>query len=105
MTEDVILLETQKAKPTKNVFKLQFADGEFDMVVNDPDTLETQIYEIKFSAERVPEQARHLLDEKKCAETNFRYGKITQKVVLYRGETCKDGDIDYINMEEYLTSL
>ena len=105
MTEDVILLETQKAKPTKNVFKLQFADGEFDMVVNDPDTLETQIYEIKFSAERVPEQARHLLDKKKCAETNFRYGKITQRVVLYRGETCKVGDVDYINVEEYLINL
>ena len=105
MTEDVILLETQKAKPHKNVFKLQFADGEFDMVVNDPDTLETQIYEIKFSTERVPDQARHLLDESKCAETEFRYGKITQKAVLYRGETCKEGDVDYINVEKYLMSL
>ncbi|MBO4261174.1 MAG: ATP-binding protein, partial [Clostridia bacterium] len=105
MIEDVILLETRKAKPDKNVFKLQFADGEFDMTVNDPETLETQIYEIKFSTERVPEQARHLLDEAKCAETEFRYGRITRKAVLYRGETCKVGSIDYINVEEYLTNL
>jgi len=105
MIEDVILLETRKAKPDKNVFKLQFADGEFDMTVNDPETLETQIYEIKFSTERVPEQARHLLDEAKCAETEFRYGRITRKAVLYRGETCKVGSIDYINLEEYLTNL
>ena len=31
--EDIVLLETKIAHPEKKVFKLQFAVGEFDMVV------------------------------------------------------------------------
>lgn len=45
-----------------------------------------QIYEIKHSTEIVPQQCRHLLDEKKCSDTEFRYGMITGKYVIYRGE-------------------
>ena len=36
MMEEIVLLETKIAKPTKQVFQLQFAVGEFDMVVFDP---------------------------------------------------------------------
>ena len=75
------------------------------MVINNPESLETRIYEIKYSKAQVPDQTRHLLDETKCAQTEFRYGKIIQKAVLYRGNTCKVGDIDYINLEEYLLIL
>ena len=39
MMEDIILLETQLAQPSKEVFKLQFTVGEFDMVVFDPETI------------------------------------------------------------------
>ena len=35
MMEDIVLLETKIAHPEKKVFKLQFAVGEFDMVVFD----------------------------------------------------------------------
>ena len=105
MTEDIILLETKNAKPDKKVFKLQFSDGEFDMVINDPKTLETEIYEIKHSDKTSEQQTRHLTDEKKCDITEFRYGKITKKVVLYRGKTCMFNDIHYINVEEYLSDI
>ena len=105
MTEDVILLETKLAKPNNMVFKLEFPDGEFDMVIVDKEKLEVEIYEVKYSKEVVLEQTKHLLDEKKCLDTERRYGKIVKKGVLYRGGTLKKGDIDYINIEEYLNNL
>jgi len=43
---------------------------------------------------------------KRLKGTEFRYGKITKKVVIYRGEntTLKNG-IKYRNVEEYLKLL
>lgn len=35
--EEIVLLETKKAFPEKEVFKLKFAIGEFDMVIHDPE--------------------------------------------------------------------
>lgn len=105
MMEDIVLLETKLAYPKKKVFKLQFAIGEFDMVVFDPKELNCEIYEIKYSREAVKEQYRHLDDEKKCAMTTHRYGDIKGKYVIYRGENSSYGDIQYLNVEEYLKSL
>lgn len=105
MMEDIVLLETKMACPDKNVFRLQFAVGEFDMVVVDPATITTQVYEIKHSREAVPAQYRHLVDKEKCEQTAFRFGEITEKAVIYCGETKSDGDIEYINVEEYLRNL
>ncbi|SHM20770.1 AAA family ATPase [Fibrobacter sp. UWB7] len=105
MMEEIVLLETQIAKPTKQVFQLQFAVGEFDMVVFDPQNACSEIYEIKHSDKIAKEQCRHLLDPKKCAETEFRYGKILSKNVIYRGAKDRFGDINYLNVEEYLKGL
>ena len=105
MMEDIVLLETKLAYPKKKVFKLQFAIGEFDMVVFDPKELNCEIYEIKYSREAVKEQYRHLDDEEKCAMTTHRYGDIKGKYVIYRGEDSSYGDIQYLNVEEYLKSL
>ena len=105
MMEEIILLETKMAYPDKQVFKLQFAIGEFDMVIADPASITTEIYEIKHSAEMVPEQYKNLVDEEKCQATEFRYGTITKKAVIYRGEDAVDGDIRYLNVENYLRSL
>ena len=58
--EDVVLLETKLANPKKQVFVLQFAIGEFDMVVFDPASSSCEIYEIKHSTEIVPVQARQM---------------------------------------------
>ncbi len=102
MMEDIVLLETALANPKKQVFVLQFAVGEFDMVVFDPAAASCEIYEIKHSAEIVPEQARHLLDPEKCVMTEHRYGPITRKAVLYRGTTQDVDGIRYVNVEEYL---
>ena len=105
MMEDIVLLETKIAHPEKKVFKLQFAVGEFDMVVFDPKELNCKIYEVKYSKEQVPEQSRHLKDEEKCAMTSHRYGEITGKYVIYRGESGSLEGIQYLNVEEYLKSL
>lgn len=106
MMEDIVLLETKLAFPKKEVFALQFAIGEFDMVVFDPATSSCEIYEIKHSTEVVPQQYRHLIDEKKCADTKHRFGPITGKHVLYRGEDFKtENGIQYRNVEKYLKQL
>lgn len=113
MMEDIILLETKLSKKNCEVFRLQFAIGEFDMVVFDPDEGTCEIYEIKHSKEVVPQQCKHLLDEQKCKDTEFRYGTITGKYVIYRGATTslvKAGgetseDVAYLNVEEYLKTL
>ena len=105
MMEEIVLLETRMAYPQKNVFRLQFQIGEFDMVVADPKSLSCEIYELKHSRELVPEQYRFLVEPEKCKATEFRYGTITKKCVIYRGETTVDGEISYWNVEEYLKQL
>ena len=102
MLEDIVLLETRMANPGKQVFILQFPVGEFDMVVFDPDAGCCRIFEIKHSTEAVPRQYRHLIDAEKCAQTEHRYGPITEKTVLYRGEDRVIGEIQYRNVEAYL---
>lgn len=106
MMEDIVLLETKIAYPQKQVFQLQFAVGEFDMVVADSSTATCEIYEVKHSKEQSPEQYRHLIDEEKLSATEFRYGKVTKRTVLYRGAnaTLANG-IEYKNVEEYLKEL
>ena len=105
MMDDIVLLETKMAFPKKQVFKLKFAVGEFDMVVADPDSCTCCIYEIKHSAEAIPAQYRHLIDAEKCASTEFSFGRITGRYVIYRGENFTENGVEYINVEEYLKSL
>ena len=105
MLEDIVLLETKIANPGKEVFVLQFPIGEFDMVVFDPAAGSCQIFEIKHSREIVPFQYRHLIDSEKCVQTEHRYGPITGKFVLYRGEDQILNGIQYQNVEEYLRNL
>lgn len=99
MMEDVVLLETKLANLRKQVFVLQFAVGEFDMVVADPQTSTCEIYEIKHSTEAVEEQTRHLRDEEKCRLTEHRFGKIMGKFVIYRGSDFTADEVQYLNVE------
>ncbi len=105
MLEDIVLLETQMAFPKCEVFKLVFARGEFDMVVFNPETSSCKIFEIKHSAERAKLQYQHLIDDEKCKQTEFRFGTITEKTVLYRGKNAEVDGINYQNVEEYLRLL
>ena len=104
--EDIVLLETKVAKKDKHVFQLQFAIGEFDMVVVDDKNMTCEIYEVKHSKEKNENQYRHLIDEDKLKKTEFRYGKIVRRTVIYRGEDALlENGIEYQNVEEYLKAL
>lgn len=107
MMEDIVLLETMKAAGRNyRVFKLQFAAGEFDMVVYDTEKNCCDIYEMKHSGKAVPNQYRHLIEEEKCQQTERRFGEIKGRYVLYRGEDMEmENGVVYQNVENYLTSL
>ncbi len=107
MTEDIVLLETSQLLGKKfKVFKLQFARGEMDMVIYNPDSNSCEVYEVKHSTEAVPDQYQHLVDSDKCALTEQRFGKITKRTVLYNGEDfTEENGIEYRNVSEYLKHL
>ncbi len=105
LMEDIVLLETKLARPECEVFKLKFAVGEFDMVIYNPATASCEIFEVKHSKEIHPKQYQHLIDEDKIEKTSFRYGEITKRSVIYRGESKAVDEIQYLNVEEYLCSL
>ena len=105
MLEDIILLESKHAFPDCSVFVLQFAIGEFDMVIADSENCTCRIFEIKHSKEIHPSQYKHLIEPEKCRLTEHRFGTITGKYILYRGAETVIDDIHYVNSEEYLKSL
>lgn len=106
MLEEIVLLETVKALPkNKRAFKLLFPIGEFDMVIQDTDSMTCELYEIKHSDQIAREQHRHLSDEEKLKQTEHEFGTITKKTVLYRGEDQSLEDVFYRNVVEYLEEL
>ena len=105
MMEDIVLLETQLANRKKEVFTYHFDIGEFDMVVFDLKAASCAIYEVEHSTEIAEAQYRHLIDEEKCKATEWRFGTITGKYVIYRGESCEVNGIHYLNVKEYLKGL
>ena len=107
MLEDIVLLETMKAADRGHrVFKLQFAAGEFDMVIYHEKENCCEIFEIKHSDKQVPAQYRHLADQEKCDKTERRFGPIRGRYVLYRGEDAAlENGVQYRNVERYLNDL
>ena len=105
MMEDILLLETKLAFPDRQVFVLQFAVGEFDMVVFDPASVSCMLYEIKHSTKIASPQYRHLTDPEKLRKTEMQYGDIAGRFVLYSGEAAIRDNIQYLNAETYLLEL
>ena len=113
MLEDIVLFETVLSRRRRgdaaaedSVFKLVFDSGEYDMVTLEPQGCGCRLYEIKHSAERVPTQARHLLDREKTGLVRSRFGRILSRTVLYRGEDAKlSNGIAYRNVNAYLKEL
>ncbi|MBQ1181168.1 MAG: AAA family ATPase [Treponema sp.] len=107
MLEDIVLLDTKRRYgKSKEVFKLYFAAGEFDMVIYDKKKAEIECFEIKHSDEIVEEQAKHLLNEDNIANTEKMYGKVTRRCVLYKGGSgIASNGIEYKNVEEFLKEM
>ena len=107
MLEDIVFLETKRAYGLRrNVFKLKFASGEFDMVIQDKAKKQCEIFEIKHSKQMVSTQYRHINNEEKIVLTEVQFGKVVRKCVLYRGESkVLENGVEYKNVEEFLKEL
>lgn len=107
MLEDIVSLEVCASTSTNTeTFKFKFdGGGEYDMVIYDKHSHTCKIYEIKHSTEISDRQAIHLRNEEKCAIVEHRFGKITGKYVLYRGENTSVDGIQYLNVEQFLCEL
>lgn len=107
MLEDIVFLETKRTYGSKrNVFKLKFASGEFDMVIQDKAKKQCEIFEIKHSKQLVSTQYRHINNEEKIVLTEAQFGKVVRKCVLYRGESqVLENGVEYKNVEEFLKGL
>ena len=107
MLEDIVFLETKRTYGSKrNVFKLKFASGEFDMVIQDKAKKQCEIFEIKHSKQMVSTQYRHINNEEKIVLTEAQFGKVVRKCVLYRGESqVLENGVEYKNVEEFLKGL
>ena len=113
MLEDIVLMETLAANPKprgifegREVFKLMFESGEFDMVVRDLKAGTCEICEIKHSREAVDEQFRHLVDSGKCRQVEKLFGRISARRVYYRGpDFVHPRGVEYTNVENYLKSM
>lgn len=107
MLEDIVLLETMKALGRNyDVFKYQFATGEYDMLIYGRNERGCAVYEIKHSDKCVREQSRHLRNENMLSLTTPRFGTLDGRYVLYLGENkdTEDG-IAYRNAEQFLKAL
>ena len=100
-------LETSKAAPRWNeVFKFKFDDGgEYDMVVYDGQSNTCRLYEVKHSEAVAERQTVYLRDEARLALASRLFGNVDGRYVIYRGETQTVGDVQYLNVEEYLNAL
>ncbi|MCI5665705.1 MAG: AAA family ATPase [Spirochaetia bacterium] len=107
MLEDIVFLETKRTYGSKrNVFKLKFASGEFDMVIQDKAKKQCEIFEIKHSKQMVSTQYRHINNEEKIVLTEAQFGKVVRKCVLYRGESqVLENGVEYKKVEEFLKGL
>lgn len=107
MLEDIVLLETMKvAGAEQRVFKLQFAVGEFDMVVYDKRENRCAVFEVKHSEKTAPEQRRHLMNAENLSLTGKRFGEISRRCVLYQGQPLVTAEgVEYANVGSYLKEL
>ncbi len=105
--KDIVLFETGRGVSERyRAFRLHFPEGSFDMVVYDKEQNQCTVFEIIDEMEVQQKNYKNLIDDAKINELEKRYGKITTKYILYRGEDYfEDDKIVYMNVENYLKSL
>ena len=105
--KDIVLMETMKGISDRyRAFRLHMSEGSFDMVVYDKEQNQCNVFEIVNTKEIQQKHYKNLMDEGKISQLEKRFGKITTKYILYRGEDYFDDDkIIYLNVENYLKSI
>ena len=105
--KDIVLMETMKGISDRyRAFRLHMSEGSFDMVVYDKEQNQCNVFEIVNTKEIQQKHYKNLVDEGKISQLEKRFGKITTKYILYRGEDYFDDDkIIYLNVENYLKSI
>lgn len=99
--EEIVLIDEKERNECKS-FKASFAIGEIDMVKYIKESNSFSLYEIKHSMEIDDNQIKHLIDEEKLGVLKYRYGKLDNRFVLYKGKNKEYKNIKYLNVEEYL---
>ena len=103
---EIVLSETARALgPGFSVSRLMFDKGEIDMIVRCDATDSCIICEVRHSLYRTAHQRRHLVDPVKCGAVERRFGRISDRVVIYRGEDTVEDGVTYLNVERYLSSI
>lgn len=105
--KDIVLLETRKGISKRyQAFRVHLPEGSFDMVVYDTEQNTCTVFEIVNAKKIQQKHYKNLIDEDKIDELESRFGKITTKYILYRGEDYfEDDKIMYLNVENYLRRL
>ena len=105
--EEAVIYDTMRSLGRGfRVFKLFMPSGEVDMVVQDTESGDCVLVEVKHSVRRNDAQFCHLVSEstRDCVEGSF--GRIVGKYVLYRGEDAEARrGVRYLNVENYLMNL
>ncbi len=109
MLEEMVLMETEKALSGRyQVFKMQLATGEFDMVVYDTEDNSCSLCEVRGSGLAARNKFRRVPDAEKYRQIERRFGPITERITL-----CRDPQLmehagisgKYCRIEEYLRNL
>ena len=109
MLEEMVLMETEKALSGRyQVFKMQLATGEFDMVVYDKEDNSCSLCEVRGSGLAARNKFRRVPDAEKYRQIERRFGPITERITL-----CRDPQLmehagisgKYCRIEEYLRNL
>lgn len=107
MLEEMVLMETEKALSDRyQVFKMQYATGEFDMVVYDTRDNNCTLCEVRGTNLAIRNRFRRVPDAEKYRQIEKRFGTITEKIMLCRDPNLMAGDGNkYCRIEDYLRSL
>jgi len=107
MLEEMVLMETEKALSGRyQVFKMQLATGEFDMVVYDTEENNCTLCEVRGTNGAAKNRFRRVPDAEKYRQIERRFGAIKERIMLCRDPQLMGADSNkYCRIEDYLRSL
>ncbi len=107
MLEEMVLMETEKALSGRyQVFKMQLATGEFDMVVYDTEENNCTLCEVRGTNGAARNRFRRVPDAEKYRQIERRFGSIRERIMLCRDPQLMGNERGkYCRIEDYLRGL